>query len=65
MLFYARLVIKPGGRDLVDVVTLFQPRKRKFSEGFYHSLSQNHLKIHSVCSQVQMKLALCCFAGLV
>lgn len=42
----------------------FQPRKRKFSEGSIVRVLKT-VKIHSVCSQVQMKLAVCCFAGLV
>lgn len=29
MLFYARLVIKPGGRELVDVMTLFSAKEKK------------------------------------
>lgn len=34
MLFYARLVTKPGGRELVDVVTLLSAKEKKVFRRF-------------------------------
>lgn len=34
MLFYARLMINPGGRELVDVVTLFSVKEKKVFRRF-------------------------------